>query len=389
MSATGAAPPERLPDGLAPCAARAECSRGRTHREEEHSYRSPYQRDRDRVIHSTAFRRLEYKTQVFVNHEGDHYRTRLTHTLEVAQIARTIARALGLNEDLTEAAALAHDIGHTPFGHSGEEALDKLMEGHGGFEHNRHGLRVVDALEKRYAQFAGLNLTYEVREALVRHSTAYDAPARAPAGEPEEFAEDECDHLEGQVVSAADAVAYNSHDLDDGLASELLREDDLGDLAMWRAAERAVPSGHDTAPQLRRRAIVRRLIDRQVTDIIETSRGAITESGVRSVDDVRRSSARLVRPSEALAAESTELQEFLHARLYRHERVMREANRGRECVRALFAGFMDRDEGLPDDFRARIERDGTERVVCDYIAGMTDRFARDTCGKLFRPSGGT
>ncbi|MHC4199776.1 MAG: dGTP triphosphohydrolase, partial [Planctomycetota bacterium] len=278
MSATGAAPIERFPDGLAPCAARAERSRGRTHREREHSYRSPYQRDRDRIIHSTAFRRLEYKTQVFVNHEGDHYRTRLTHTLEVAQIARTIARALGLNEDLTEAAALAHDIGHTPFGHSGEEALDKLMEGHGGFEHNRHGLRVVDALEKRYPEFAGLNLTYEVREALIRHSTTYDAPADAP----EEFTEGERDHLEGQVVSAADAVAYNSHDLDDGLASELLREDDLGELAMWRAAEASVPSDGATSPQLRRRAVVRRLIDRQVTDIIETSRGAIAESGVRS-----------------------------------------------------------------------------------------------------------
>ncbi len=378
MSATGAGPIERSPDGIAPYAARAESSRGRRHREEEHPYRGPYQRDRDRVIHSTAFRRLEYKTQVFVNHEGDHYRTRLTHTLEVAQIARTVARALGLNEDLTEAAALAHDIGHTPFGHSGEEALDKLMEGHGGFEHNRHGLRVVDSLEKRYAEFAGLNLTYEVREALIRHSTAYDAPADAP----EEFAEGEHDHLEGQVVSAADAVAYNSHDLDDGLASELLQDNDLGELAMWRAAEAAAPSGHDTPPQLRRRAIVRRLIDRQVTDIIETSRRAIAESGVRSIDDVRHSSARLVRPSESLAAESKELQDFLLARLYRHERVARSSDRAVRCVTDLFGEFHARPELLPDDFRARIERDGTERVVCDYIAGMTDRFARDAYVKL-------
>ena len=389
MSAKGAAAIERLPDGLAPWAARAERSRGRTHREQEHPYRSPYQRDRDRVIHSTAFRRLEYKTQVFVNHEGDHYRTRLTHTLEVAQIARTIARALGLNEDLTEAAALAHDIGHTPFGHSGEEALDRLMEGHGGFEHNRHGLRVVDTLEKRYAEFAGLNLTYEVREALIRHSTAYDSPAGAPAGEPDEFAEGEHDHLEGQAVSAADEVAYDSHDLDDGLASELLHEDDLGGLAMWRAAEAAVPSGHDTTPQLRRRAVVRRLIDRQVTDIIETSRGAIALSGVRSIDEVRRSSARLVRPSESLAAESKELQGFLLARLYRHERVARSSERAVRCVTTLFGEFHARPELLPDDFRARIERDGTERVVCDYIAGMTDRFANDAYVKLRGTSGPT
>jgi len=266
-------------DGLSSCAARAETSRGRVHDEREHAYRTPYQRDRDRIVHSTAFRRLEYKTQVFVNHEGDHYRTRLTHTLEVAQIGRTIARALGLNEDLAEAVALAHDLGHTPFGHSGEEALAELMLEHGGFEHNRHGLRVVDRLEKRYDAFDGLNLTYEVREAFVRHMTAYDAPADPP----KEFPADTQVHLEGQAVCAADAIAYNSHDLDDGLVSGLISEADLEGLALWRAAEEAVTASGEDHPKLRRRAIVRQLINRQVTELIENSRRMIAEAGVESL----------------------------------------------------------------------------------------------------------
>ena len=374
-----------MSETLAPCAARPEASRGRKHDEKEHSYRSPYQRDRDRIVHSTAFRRLTYKTQVFVNHEGDHYRTRLTHTIEVAQIARTIARALGLNEDLTEAVALAHDLGHTPFGHSGEEALDELMKGHGGFEHNLHGLRVVDHLEKRYAAFDGLNLTYEVREAFVRHRTTYDRPRPAA----DEFPGDEQVHLEGQVVCAADAIAYDSHDLDDGLSSGLLREDDLRGAAMWRTTEGQVGAAAEDDPQLRRRATVRRLIDRQVSDVIETSRRAITEAGVESLDDVRRSEGWLVSAGPALKAEKKELQDFLLRKLYRHERVVREMNTGRECVRALFERFMDCGNDLPEDFRARIERGDRERVVCDYIAGMTDRFARDVWKKGSVPREGT
>jgi dGTPase len=368
-------------DGLARVACRAERSRGRRRPEPEHPYRSAFQRDRDRVIHSTAFRRLEYKTQVFVNHEGDHYRTRLTHTMEVAQIARTIARALGLNEDLTEAVALAHDIGHTPFGHSGEEALDEIMAGHGGFEHNRHGLRVVDLLEKRYAEFDGLNLTYEVREAFVRHRTAYDEPAAAP----EEFPADEQVHLEGQAVSAADAVAYNSHDLDDGLVSGLLRERELRGLAIWRAAAEAISPPEGREAKLRRRAVVRRLIDRQVTDIIEASGRAVAEAGAGSLDDVRGSKDRLIGPSEAMREEMRELQEFLHARLYRHFRVMQMANKAKRFVKELFAEFVAHSEDLPDEHRERARRDGLERVVCDYIAGMTDRFAQEAYRKLFHP----
>ncbi len=368
-------------DGLAPCAARAETSRGRAHEEREHAYRVPFQRDRDRIVHSTAFRRLEYKTQVFVNHEGDHYRTRLTHTLEVAQIARTIARALGLNEDLAEAVALAHDLGHTPFGHSGEEALAELMREHGGFEHNRHGLRVVDRLEKRYDAFDGLNLTYEVREAFVRHMTAYDAPADPP----EEFPADAQVHLEGQAVCAADAIAYNSHDLDDGLVSGLISESDLAGLALWRAAEEAVAASGEDHPKLRRRAIVRQLINRQVTDLIENSRRLIAEAGVESLDDVRAADRWLVGNGAGLEDEKREFQEFLHDRLYRHYRVMQTANKAKKFVRSLFEEFLAHAEDLPDDFRERVEAEGLHRVVCDYIAGMTDRYAQDTYQKLFYP----
>jgi len=370
-------------DGLLPCAARPETTRGRVHDEREHAYRSPYQRDRDRIIHSSAFRRLEYKTQVFVNHEGDHYRTRLTHTLEVAQIARTIARALSLNEDLTEAIALAHDMGHTPFGHSGEKALDEVMKDHGGFEHNRHGLRVVDRLEKRYDAFDGLNLTYEVREAFVRHKTAYDAPVDPPP----EFPLEEQVHLEGQAVCAADAIAYNSHDLDDGLVSGLIAEEDLRGLALWRAAEEAVASSGEDHPKLRRRAVVRQLINRQVTDLIENSSRLIAKAGVESLEDVRAADGWLVRSGAALGQETREFQAFLYERLYHHYRVMRTANKAKKFVHALFEEFVAHQEDLPDDFRGRIGEDGRERVVCDYIAGMTDRYAQDIYQKLFYPYG--
>jgi dGTPase len=368
-------------DGLASFASRAGTSRGRVHDEREHAYRAPYQRDRDRIVHSTAFRRLEYKTQVFVNHEGDHYRTRLTHTLEVAQIARTIARALGLNEDLAEAVALAHDLGHTPFGHSGEEALAELMREHGSFEHNLHGLRVVDRLEKRYDAFDGLNLTYEVREAFVRHMTAYDSPSDPP----EEFPADAQVHLEGQAVCAADAIAYNSHDLDDGLLSGLISESDLEGLALWRAAEEAVAASGEDHPKLRRRAIVRQLINRQVTELIENSRRMIAEAGVESLEDVRSGDRWLVGNGSELEDEKREFQEFLHDRLYRHYRVMQTANKAKKFVRSLFEEFLAHVEDLPDDFREQVDSEGLHRVVCDYIAGMTDRYAQDTYQKLFYP----
>jgi len=370
-------------EGLAPFAAHAADSRGRVHDEREHPYRSPYQRDRDRIVHSTAFRRLEYKTQVFVNHEGDHYRTRLTHTLEVAQIARTIARALSLNEDLAEAVALAHDLGHTPFGHSGEEALAGLMKEHGGFEHNLHGLRVVDLLEKRYDAFDGLNLTYEVREAFVRHTTEYDKPAPPPP----EFPAEELVHLEGQAVCAADAIAYNSHDLDDGLESGLISEDDLEGLALWRAAEEAAADSSVDHPKLKRRAVVRQLINRQVTDLIDNSRRLIAGAGVASLEDVRSAKGWLVQSGEAIEKEKREFQAFLYERLYQHYRVMQTANKAKKFVRELFSEFLAHVEDLPDDYRGRVEGEGRERVVCDYIAGMTDRYAQDIYQKLFYPYG--
>jgi dGTPase len=372
---------DRLPDGLAPWACRALTSRGRTSPEEEHPYRSPYQRDRDRVIHSRAFRRLEYKTQVFVNHEGDYYRTRLTHTIEVAQIARTAARALGLNEDLTEAIALAHDLGHTPFGHSGEHTLNDLMKDHGGFEHNRHGLRVVDQLEKQYAGFDGLNLTYELREAFVRHTTAYDNPSEPPP----EFPGTEQVHLEGQVVCAADAIAYNSHDLDDGLFSGLLREEDLHEVALWQDAERAVRDGGQSDEKLHRRAVVRQLINLQVTDLIATSVDAIAASGAASLDDVRRHGTWLVASSPKVEQQKKELQHVLYSRLYRHYRVMRMANKAQRFLEELFREFVAHPDALPDEHRERADIDPLPQVVCDYIAGMTDRYAQDAYKQLFNP----
>lgn len=373
---------ERLKDGLAPWAMRESFSRGRKHREEEHPFRSPYQRDRDRIIHSTAFRRLEYKTQVFVNHEGDYYRTRLTHTLEVSQIARTVARALGLNEDLTEAVALAHDLGHTPFGHSGEEALNELMRDHGGFEHNLHGLRVVDILERRYPNFEGLNLTYEVREAFVRHVTAYDKPANS-----DEFPPNEIVHLEGQVVSAADAIAYNSHDLDDGLVSGLLDESALKDLKLWRRAEESCGDISRLDDKLRRHAIVRQLINIQASDLISASYERIRRAGVKSPEDARLCGTWLIKGSDELEGEREEFQRFLQEKLYRHYRVMRMANKSKFFVERLFQELRRHPEDLPDEYRMRMQTKGesVERVVCDYIAGMTDRYAQDAYKQLFHP----
>jgi dGTPase len=374
-------PVELHDDGLARWACRGATSRGRAHPEGEHPYRSPFQRDRDRVIHSRAFRRLEYKTQVFVNHEGDYYRTRLTHTIEVAQIARTIARQLGLNEDLTEAIALAHDLGHTPFGHSGEHTLNELMQNHGGFEHNRHGLRVVDLLEKQYASFEGLNLSYEVREAFVRHETTYDKPTDPGP----EFPADEQVHLEGQAVCAADAIAYNSHDLDDGLFSGLIGERDLAGVALWERAAGAVTGSTAGDDKLRRHATVRRLIDVQVSDLIATSTETIRSSSVRDLDDVRACGRWLVGNGAPLAREQAELQDVLFARLYRHYRVMRMANKAARFLEELFREFVEHPDGLPEEHRERAARDPLARVVCDYIAGMTDRYAQDAYKQLFHP----
>jgi len=371
---------EREERSLAPYAAHSAHSRGRCHDEPEHPYRTCYQRDRDRIIHSTAFRRLEYKTQVFVNHEGDYYRTRLTHTLEVAQIGRTIARALNLNEDLAEAIALAHDLGHTPFGHSGEDALRELMREHGGFEHNLHGLRVVDKLEHRYVQFPGLNLTYEVREAMARHRTRYDSP---PASA---FADQEQPGAEAQAVEVADAIAYDSHDLDDALKAGLIGEEHLAGIGLWQVArEQAERECGELEPESRRVQVVRLLINLEVTALLEQACHNLESLEVRSAADVRQAGGPIVAFAEEMVRLRQELQEFLLERVYRHYRVMRMATKARRFIEELFAAYIGNPRQLPDSALRLLEEDGLYQVVCDYIAGMTDRYAQDEYLKLFVP----
>lgn len=367
---------------LAPYAMKSRETQGRQHPEAEDQYRSAFQRDRDRVVHCTAFRRLEYKTQVFVNDEGDHYRTRLTHTLEVAQIARTVARSLALNEDLVEAVALAHDLGHTPFGHSGEEALSKLMEGHGGFEHNTHGLRVVDKLEKRYPHFDGLNLTWEVRESIVKHTTLHDRPPLAgfdPAQRP---------LLEAQVVEIADSIAYNCHDLDDALAAGIIHDRHLADVRLWQRAGRQVDSTFgELSRRMRHRQVVRMLINLQVADLLEATHSRLTELGIQDTADVRRAGQSLVAMSDEMAEQKRALEHFLLERMYTHYRVARMSNKARRFVQELFVEYLQDPAQLPPEYQelAAAEEEGLERTVCDYIAGMTDRYAQDEYKRLFYP----
>jgi dGTPase len=364
---------------LAPCAVKSSESRGREHAEEEHPYRTAFQRDRDRVVHSAAFRRLEYKTQVFVNHEGDYYRTRLTHTMEMAQIGRSIGRVLQLNEDLIEATALAHDLGHTPFGHSGEDALQKLMKDHGGFEHNRQSLRVVEKLEKRYPDFLGLNLSFEVREALEKHSTAYDEhPVRT------EFDPDKSSVLESQVVDVADSIAYDTHDLDDGLTARILRGDQLMGVELWREADsRARSSCPDGNGRILMYQTVRALINLLVTDLVETTAGNI--SGLSSVDDVRNAGKETVCFGPEMKRKKDELEAFLFEHMYKHYRVARMARKARRFIEEMFAEYVQNRDQLPPEYQEWADVEGLERSVCDYIAGMTDRYAQDEYKRLFHP----
>jgi len=364
---------------LAPYAMKSRDSRGRKYPEEEHPYRSAFQRDRDRIVHTTAFRRLEYKTQVFVNYEGDYYRTRLTHTLEVAQIGRTIARALRANEDLVEAIALAHDLGHTPFGHSGEEALHELMLDHGGFDHNRQSLRIVEELEERYPDFRGLNLTWEVREGIIKHKTEYDQGSGL-GYEPEKRAT-----LEGQIVNAADEIAYITHDLDDGLRAGLIVPEELAGIALWEEVLDSVGIRGEEFTEMNRHRIIRRLIGLEVTDVIEATNRRLEETGVRSVEEVRALPENVVGFSEEMAAKNRELKDFLMANLYRHYRVMRMAAKAKRFISQLFQAYVSEPRQLPDHIQRRLREDNLYRVVCDYIAGMTDRFALEEYKKLFDP----
>ncbi len=356
---------------LAPYACQSQRTRGRVHSEPEPSFRSIYQRDRDRIIHCTAFRRLEYKTQVFVNHEGDYYRTRLTHTLEMAQIARTIARALRLNEDLAEALALAHDIGHPPFGHAGEDALRELMAQHGGFDHNMHGLRIVDVLEERYPAFPGLNLTWEVREGFLKHVPK--AEAQQPT-------------LEAQVVDLADGIAYDHHDIDDGLTSRLITEEMLRQVPLWEEAHQAVVGDGSSMPhQIRKYQIIRRLIDWHITDVIAASEQRLKDFGVGTLEDVHRTKEHVIAFSSQMHERRQPLRSFLFAQLYRHYRVVRMSDKAHRFVRDLFGVYRAKPEQLPPTTQRRIALDGLERAICDYVAGMTDRYALEEHQKLFDP----
>lgn len=359
-----------------PYAADPERSRGRRVVEEPPRYRNAFQRDRDRVVHCSAFRRLEYKTQVFVNHEGDLFRTRLTHSLEVAQLARSISRALGLDEDLAEVIALAHDLGHTPFGHAGQDALNECMAPHGGFEHNLQSLRVVDMLEERYADFDGLNLTYETREGILKHCAAERAVELGELGE--RFLRGGQPSLEAQVVNLADAIAYNNHDVDDGLRAELLDSRALEELDLFGRCSAAVRTRY---PHLQGRRlvheVVRSMINLLVCDLIEYTNQLLMEAAPRDIDAVRACLHPLVGFSVQVESWQRELATYLHAHLYRHYRVMRMAHKAKRVIRELFCAYMHTPDVIPDVVQRRIATGCVPkaRAIADYIAGMTDRYA--------------
>jgi dGTPase len=370
---------QREEQQLAPYGMRSARSRGRRYPEEEHPLRTCFQRDRDRVIHSSSFRRLEYKTQVFVNHEGDNYRTRLTHSLEGAQIGRTVARALALNEELTECLVLGHDLGHTPFGHSGERVMDELMKDHGGFEHNRQTLRILEVLEQRDPRFPGLNLTWEVREGIIKHQPESDRSA------PAEYAPGEAPTLEAQLVDFVDEIAYNNHDVDDGLSSGMFTLDQIRCVGLFREAHDAVLAQGIEDERILRHQVVRRIINRCAEELLSASLRNLEEAHVHSLDEVRHLGGRLISYSGEMAARVRELKDFLLKNMYRHYRVVRMGDKAGRILRGLFQSFVGEPRQLPPRYHEQIEREGVHRVVCDYIAGMTDRFAVDEYQKLFDP----
>ena len=368
---------------LAPFAMRSSQSRGRTHPEEEHPYRTAYQRDRDRIIHTTAFRRLEYKTQVFVYSEGDHYRNRLTHSIEVAQIGRTLARALGCNEDLTEAICLAHDLGHPPFGHVGEHTLDELMREHGGYDHQRQTYRILTRLEQRYPDHPGLNLTYEVREGVVKHDTDYDVV------DADNYAPAERGTLECQLSNLADEIAYNTSDLDDGLRSGILEPRAVERLAVARRVlhDLGDQPASDLTGTLVRHRFIRRLIALEVGDAITATQHNLDAAGVTSLQDLRGLSYNVADYSPELRGENGELKQYLYRNFYRHYRVVRMAVKAERVLRDLFTAYVTEPLQLPPDTqqRAQEEPEGLHRVACDYIAGMTDRYAVQEHKRMFDP----
>ncbi|MEJ5247136.1 deoxyguanosinetriphosphate triphosphohydrolase [Caldilinea sp.] len=366
---------------LAPYAMRNSASRGRRYPESPHPYRLDFQRDRDRIIHTTAFRRLEYKTQVFVYSEGDHYRNRLTHSIEVAQIGRTLARTLGCNEDLTEAICLAHDLGHPPFGHVGEETLHRLMAEHGGFDHQRQTYRILTEIERRYPDHPGLNLTYETLEGVVKHDTDYDV-VDARDYHPEERGTLEC-----QLSNLADEIAYNTSDLDDGLRSGILDPEQVKSLAIARRTLDSLGLGLDAdlRSDLVRYRFIRRLIGIEVSNVIAATSRKLEEFAIGSVEDVRKAAENMACYSPALAAENQELKQYLFQHFYRHHRVVRMAVKATRTLTQLFEAYINEPRQLPDEIqrRAASSAEGLHRVVCDYLAGMTDRYAIQEYRRLY------
>jgi dGTPase len=367
-------------DRLAPFATLSRDSLGRAYAEDEHPYRTAYQRDRDRIIHTTAFRRLEYKTQVFLITEGDYYRTRLTHTVEVSQIGRTIARSLQVNEDLTEAICLAHDLGHGPFGHSGEAALNQIMAEHGGFDHNYQSFRIVEKLENRFPDFRGLNLTWEVREGILKHETEYDRSEVTnfePAWRPS---------LEAQIVNLADEIAYTTADLDDGLRSGMISSKQLARIEFWQMVIGELemdPAERFT--DMDRHRIIRRLVGKEVSDVINATNVRLKQHNVKSIDNLRNLSQNVVTHSEQVRQLNRQLKDFLYENLYRHWRVMRMDHKARRFIRELFDAYVTSPIILPASVQEQATQGNLHRTVCDYVAGMPDRFALKEYNRLFDP----
>lgn len=371
---------ERLEnETLAPYALKSAHSRGRVYPERDSSTRTAFERDRDRIIHTTAFRRLEYKTQVFVFHEGDHYRTRLTHTLEVAQFGRSIARNLGVNEDLTEAICLAHDLGHPAFGHAGEATLNDLMKDHGGFNHNTQSYRIVTELAESYPGFKGLNLTYETREGIIKHETEYD---KSDAGDydPEKRAS-----LEAQIANVADEIAYNAHDLEDGLRAGLFEPADLEELAIWQTLKERIKWNNGSFNALIRREVVRELLGLMVTDVLKTTAANLAGSQIASPEQIQLHPTNLVHYSEEVAVQIRALKDFLYQRMYRHYRLMRMQVKAEKLISEIFQAYLNEPSMLPIKTHRRLEAATLPRVITDYIAGMTDRYAIEEWQKLFVP----
>jgi len=358
-------------------------SKGRQHEEKEHSYRTRFQRDRDRIIHSSAFRRLEYKTQVFVYHEGDYYRTRLTHSLEVAQIARTICKSLQLNEDLAEAVALSHDLGHSPFGHTGQKVLNKLMKGHGGFEHNKQSLRIVKLLEKRYPEFDGLNLTWEVMEGINKHARDEDNPVTS-------HEEVRFPSLEAQIADCADGIAYNAHDLDDGITSNLLDLNQLRKVALWKENEKKFDEKYTGLDfKLKKYQVVRSIINEVISDFLQATFKNLKRHKIETVDDVRRASIRIAAFGKEIDEKNKELKQFLHKNMYSHRKVLRMEFKAELTLEGIFKAYTKMPELLPGSVKKEIAGEGSlERRICDYISGMTDRYAINEHKNLYSANEG-